>query len=134
MPAGGEEIMGRMRLISQMGGTMGYKSERWEELLRAVVAVMEVERDMVLCRVQGGHSEAATDARWVLVRLAGEELTDVEISKLSGLSRQTVNDIRNHGDERMRRWSVKMGMRKVRERVAKSEDPVPAFTYMGRSR
>ena len=96
---------------------MGYKSERWEELLRAVVAVMEVERDMVLCRVKGGHSEAATDARWVLVRLAGEELTDVEIAKLSGLSRQTVNDIRNHGDERMRRWSVKMGMRKVRERV-----------------
>jgi hypothetical protein len=113
---------------------MGYKSERWEELLQAVVAVMEVERDMVLCRTKGGHSEAATDARWVLVRLAGEELTDVEIAKLSGLSRQTVNDIRNHGDERLKRWGVKMGMRKVRERVVKSEDPFPAFHSMGRSR
>lgn len=126
--------MGRMGRLRLMGGTMGYKSERWEELLEAVVAVMEVERDMVLCRVKGGHTEAATDARWVLVRLAGEELTDVEIAKLSGLSRQTVNDIRNHGDERMKRWGVKMGMRKVREAVAKSEDHFPAFPSMGRSR
>ena len=117
---GGMGQMGRMRLTSQMGGTMGYKSERWEELLQAVVAVMEVERDMVLCRAKGGHSEAATDARWVLVRLAGEELTDVEIARLSGLSRQTVNDIRNHGDERLKRWGVKVGMRKVREKVLKN--------------
>lgn len=113
---------------------MGYKSERWEELLGAVADVMEVERDVMLCRARGGHSEAATDARWVLVRIAGEELTDVEIAKLSGLARQTVNDIRNHGDERLKRWGVKMGMKKVRERVAQSEDPFPAFPYMGRSR
>jgi hypothetical protein len=31
-----------------------------------------------------------------------------------------VNDIRNHGDERLKRWGVKVGMRKVRERVVKN--------------
>lgn len=96
---------------------MGYKSELWKELLAAVVTVMEVDEAMVLNKAKGGQSEAATDARWVLVRLAGEELTDVEIAGMSGLARQSVNAIRIHGDERMKKWSVKMGMKKVKEKV-----------------
>lgn len=51
--------------------------------------------------------EGCVDARYVLVYMLGQRLTDDEISRETGMARQSVNYIRNHFDSRMNKWSIR---------------------------
>lgn len=80
----------------------------------------------VVCRVTGvdeynmlhSNKEACVDARYLLVHFLSQNLTDEEISSLTGASRQSVNYIRNKFLNRINKWSVKIMLSDVGKELA----------------
>lgn len=67
--------------------------------------------------ILNNNREECTDARYILIYFLGLRLTDTEISKVSGMSRQRVNYLRNHFDVGFSKWSVKSKVQIVRKRL-----------------
>lgn len=59
------------------------------------------------------NKEECVDARYLLVHFLARYLTDEEISKNTGLTRQAVNYIRNHFGQKLRKWSIKSCMEDI---------------------
>lgn len=59
------------------------------------------------------RKEECVDARYVLIKILSERLTDEQISSLSGLTRQAINKIRNNWDSRCR-WFVRSCYRNIK--------------------
>lgn len=84
-----------------------WKLEFFDKVMNKVTEVTEVSKDDVL----HSNREECVDARYILVAVLSERLTDNDIAALTGWKRQTVNFIRNHVEERKRyRWSVRAGI------------------------
>lgn len=82
------------------------KTAIFGDVLGKVSEVMELTPNDVL----HSNTEECTDARCILVKvLADIGMTDSEIAKMVGVTRQCVNYSRNHFDERLRKWSVRVG-------------------------
>lgn len=73
---------------------------------------MELEESLVL----HSRKEECVDARYVLIKLLSERLTDEQISDLSGLTRQAVNKIRNGWDSRCR-WYVRSCYKNIKSAI-----------------
>lgn len=54
------------------------------------------------------NKEECVDARYILIHFLSQYLTDEDISRVTGLTRQAVNYIRNHFEQKMNKWSIKV--------------------------
>lgn len=53
------------------------------------------------------NKEECVDARYILIHFLSQYLTDEDISRVTGLTRQAVNYIRNHFEQKINKWSIK---------------------------
>lgn len=61
------------------------------------------------------NKEECVDARYILIYFLSKYLTDEDISKNTGSTRQAVNYIRNHFENKMNKWSIKSGIYDIGE-------------------
>ena len=77
--------------------------ELWEKAKYLVCDYTELSEEDVLT----SNREECVDARYILVGIMGEYLTDEEIAKLSGLTRECCNKIRNGMKVKFMRFSFR---------------------------
>lgn len=65
------------------------------------------------------NKEECVDARYILIHFLSQYLTDEDISRVTGLTRQTVNYIRNHFEQKMNKWSIKSNMSDIGNEILK---------------
>ena len=65
------------------------------------------------------NKEECVDARYILIHFLSQYLTDEDISRVTGLTRQAVNYIRNHFEQKMNKWSIKSNMSDVGDEILK---------------
>lgn len=63
--------------------------------------------------------EECVDARYILIHFLSQYLTDEDISRVTGLTRQAVNYIRNHFEQKMNKWSIKSNMSDIGDEILK---------------
>lgn len=63
--------------------------------------------------VLNGRTEECADARYILVYFLALRLTDNEIAKVSGMSRQRVNYLKNHFQWVRGKWSIKCKLKEI---------------------
>lgn len=64
------------------------------------------------------NSEEAVDARYILIHLLSQKLTDSQISSVAKLTRQSVNKIRNNFQYKIKKWSVATNLQHISNDVA----------------
>lgn len=85
----------------------------YEQVEWLVCDYTELDKDSVLqC-----NREECVDARYILVSVACEYLTDDEVSRYSGLTRACVNKIRNGVKHKLRRYSFRCMHESVKETI-----------------
>lgn len=65
------------------------------------------------------NKEECVDARYLLVHFLSQYLTDEDISRATGLTRQAVNYIRNHFENKINKWSIKSYMSDIGDETLK---------------
>lgn len=65
------------------------------------------------------NKEECVDARYLLIHFLSRFLTDEDISRNAGLTRQAVNYIRNHFEQKMNKWSIKSCMHDIGNEILK---------------
>lgn len=80
------------------------KTELFNEILNKVAEVTELDKESIL----HSNKEECTDARYVVVAVLTERLSDRQIAEVSGWSIQLVNKAKNSFKDRCRfRWGLK---------------------------
>lgn len=80
------------------------KTELFNEILNKVAEVTELDKESIL----HSNKEECVDARYVLIAVLSERLSDRQIAEISGLSHQLVNKAKNNFHERCKfRWGLK---------------------------
>lgn len=64
------------------------------------------------------NSEEAVDARYILIHLLSQRLTDSQISSLTKLTRQSVNKIRNNFQHKITKWSIATNLQHISNEIA----------------
>lgn len=78
--------------------------EYFNEVLNKVSKTTEIDDYSIL----HSNKEECVDARYVLIAVLSERLSDRQIAEVSGLSKQLVNKAKNGFSERCRfRWGLK---------------------------
>lgn len=81
-----------------------YKVEIFNEVLDNVCKDMELDADTV----RHSNKEECVDARYLVIALLSERLSDRQIAEVSGWSYQLVNKARNAFKDRCKfRWGLK---------------------------
>lgn len=65
------------------------------------------------------NKEECVDARYILIHFLSQYLTDEDIPRVTGLTRQAVNYIRNHFEQKMNKWSIKSNMSDIGDEILK---------------
>lgn len=65
------------------------------------------------------NKEECVDARYILIHFLSQYLTDEAISRVTGLTRQAVNYIRDHFEQKMNKWSIKSNMSDIGDEILK---------------
>lgn len=82
----------------------------YQEVLNAVCRVTGIEQNEMF----GSNREECVDARSLLVRvLSGNGITEKEIVRLTGLSQQRVNSLKNKFKYRLSKWSVTNNLQSI---------------------
>lgn len=90
------------------------KKEYFDSVLGRVCDAMEVSREDVM----RSNKDECVDARYVVIALLSERLSDRQIAEVSGWSVQLVNKARNCFHDRCRfRWGLKEVYRVLTVRV-----------------
>lgn len=92
----------------------------WRLCLTEVVSVTGITEKDILSR----RDEESSDARYILVYFLALRLTDNEIAKVSGMSRQRVNYLKNHFQWVRGKWSVKCKVKEVGDRLDGVEEGI----------
>lgn len=80
------------------------KTELFNEILNKVAEVTELDKESIL----HSNKEECTDARYVVVAVLTERLSDRQIAEVSGWSIQLVNKAKNSFKDRCKfRWGLK---------------------------
>lgn len=86
------------------------KTELFNEILNKVAEVTELDKESIL----HSNKEECTDARYVVVAVLTERLSDRQIAEVSGWSIQLVNKAKNSFKDRCRfRWGLKETYKKL---------------------
>lgn len=88
------------------------KTELFNEIINKVAEVTELDKESIL----NSNKEECTDARYILIQLLFKMgFTDTEVSERMGCSRQSINYAKNHFEERLGKWSVRVNYEKNRK-------------------
>ena len=80
------------------------KTKLFNEILDKVAEVTEIDSDNIL----HSNKEECVDARYVLIAVLSERLSDRQIAEVTGLSHQLVNKVKNSFKDRCKfRWGLK---------------------------
>ena len=94
------------------------KTELFNEILNKVADVTELDKESIL----HSNKEECVDARYVLIAVLSERLSDRQIAEISGLSHQLVNKAKNSFASRSKyRWGLKDMYKKMLIFVAHEE-------------
>ena len=86
------------------------KTELFNEILSKVSEVTELHPEEIL----KSNKEECTDARYILIQLLFKMgFTDTEVSERMGCSRQSINYAKNHFEERLIKWGVRVNYRDI---------------------
>ena len=86
------------------------KTELFNEILSKVSEVTELYPEEIL----KSNKEECTDARYILIQLLFKMgFTDTEVSERMGCSRQSINYAKNHFEERLIKWGVRVNYRDI---------------------
>lgn len=88
------------------------------DLYKEVVVVVKNETGVAEYEMLHSNSEEAVDARYILIHLLSQKLTDTQISSLTRLTRQSVNKIRNNFQYKIKKWSVATNLQHISNEVA----------------
>lgn len=91
---------------------MGIKN-LYHEVFEVVCRITEMDKDSIL----HSNKEQCVDARYLLVYILSQHLTDEEISEVSGLSRTCANKIRNTFKNKSRKFSVKCKLTQIHDEL-----------------
>lgn len=91
--------------------------EYWQVCLNEVESVTVLTGKDIL----NGRTEECADARYILVYFLALRLTDNEIAKVSGMSRQRVNYLKLHFNLNYSKWSIKNKVQTIRKEIEKKE-------------
>lgn len=83
------------------------------DLYKELVAVVSKETGVEESDIIHSNSEEAVDARYILIHLLSQKLTDIQISSLTRLTRQSVNKIRNNFQYKIKKWSVATNLQHI---------------------
>ena len=86
------------------------KTELFNEILSKVSEVTELQPEEIL----KSNKEECVDARYVVIAVLSEKLSDKQIAEVSGWSVQLVNKAKNHFADRCKyRWGLKEMYKKM---------------------
>lgn len=85
----------------------------WRLCLTEVESVTGLSGEDIL----DGRTEECADARYILVYFLALRLTDNEIAKVSGMSRQRVNYLKLHFNLNFSKWSIKNKVQTIRKEL-----------------
>ncbi|UVX35896.1 MAG: DnaA protein [Bacteriophage sp.] len=88
------------------------------DLYRELVEAVSNETGIKENDLLHSNSEEAVDARYILIHLLSQKLTDGQISTLTKLTRQSVNKIRNNFQYKIKKWSVATNLQHISNEVA----------------
>lgn len=88
------------------------------DLYKEVVVAVKKETGVEEYEMLHSNSEEAVDARYILIHLLSQKLTDIQISTLTNLTRQSVNKIRNNFQYKIKKWSVATNLQHISNEVA----------------
>ena len=88
------------------------------DLYKEVVDAVKNETGVAEYEMLHSNSEEAVDARYILIHLLSQKLTDTQISSLTRLTRQSVNKIRNNFQYKIKKWSVATNLQHISNEVA----------------
>ena len=88
------------------------------DLYKEVVVAVKNETGVAEYEMLHSNSEEAVDARYILINLLSQKLTDTQISSLTRLTRQSVNKIRNNFQYKIKKWSVATNLQHISNEVA----------------
>ena len=88
------------------------------DLYKELVISVSKETGVEEIDIIHSNSEEAVDARYILIHLLSQKLTDTQISTLTKLTRQSVNKIRNNFQYRITKWSVATNLQHISNDVA----------------
>ncbi len=92
----------------------------WSLCLSEVEHVTGLKEKDILCR----RDEEASDARYILVYVLALRLTDNEIARVSGMSRQRVNYLKNHHQWVKGKWSLRCKEKLVTQSIEAKLPPL----------
>lgn len=93
-------------------------SMKIEDLYQNVLAVVCRNTGVGEYDMLHSNKECCVDARYLLIHFLSQNLTDEEISSLTGMYRQSVNYIRNKFFNRINKWSVKQMLLNISRELA----------------
>lgn len=88
------------------------------ELYKEMVVAVKNETGVEEYEMLHSNSEEAVDARYILIHLLSQKLTDSQISSVTKLTRQSVNKIRNNFQYKIKNWSVATNLQHISNDVA----------------
>nr|DAU18721.1 MAG TPA: hypothetical protein [Caudoviricetes sp.] len=88
------------------------------ELYKEMVVAVKNETGVEEYEMLHSNSEEAVDARYILIHLLSQKLTDSQISSVTKLTRQSVNKIRNNFQYKIKKWSVATNLQHISNDVA----------------
>lgn len=88
------------------------------ELYKEMVVAVKNETGVEEYEMLHSNSEEAVDARYILIHLLSQKLTDSQISSVTKLTRQSVNKIRNNFQYKIKKWSVATNLQHISKDVA----------------
>ena len=88
------------------------------DLYNEVVVAVKNETGVEEYEMLHSNSEEAVVARYILIYLLSQKLTDTQISSLTRLTRQSVNKIRNNFQYKIKKWSVATNLQHISNEVA----------------
>lgn len=88
------------------------------ELYKEMVVAVKNETGVEEYEMLHSNSEEAVDARYILIHLLSQKLTDSQISSVTKLTRQSVNKNRNNFQYKIKKWSVATNLQHISNDVA----------------
>lgn len=86
------------------------KTELFNEILSKVSEMTELQPEEIL----KSNKEECVDGRYILIQLLFKMgFTDTEVSERMGCSRQSINYAKNHFEERLVKWGVRVNYRDI---------------------
>lgn len=89
--------------------------ELYNTILKTVCDICEVSQSNIF----DSNKEEIVDAIYLLIYILSLNLTDIEISKISGVSKSLVSKVRNNFHIRSKKYSLKYKTEKVKEKIEK---------------